>query len=282
MIRIQTQGQRGPAMPGIRGRGRALAVLIGLGVLAVVVLVVLGLSLGGLFSSPTPGPGAGDPDPATTPPPGAAPMTGPQAEIALARQPMLQLPTSAAMPHTLSARSAGPALSIPSPAQVSGGLVATGFPDTPEGALGQVVELTRAGMAGGDPVVWGRAYASLAEPGAAAAEQTPVSQDLVALRRAANMAPTGPREGMTISWNPTSAQVKGTAADERYTVACVLGELVVDYRGRVVTSGWGNCLPIRRVGDQWRVASGPPAWVAPSAWPGSNEAVAAGWREIRQ
>jgi hypothetical protein len=74
--------------------------------------------------------------------------------------------------------------------------------------------------------------------------------------------------------------VKGTTGDGSYTVACVLGEFVADHDGRVVTAGWGNCLPMRLVGGEWRIASGPTAALAPSAWPGSNEAVTAGWREI--
>jgi hypothetical protein len=74
--------------------------------------------------------------------------------------------------------------------------------------------------------------------------------------------------------------VKGTTGDGSYTVACVLGEFVADHGGRVVTAGWGNCLPMRLVGGEWRIASGPTAALAPSAWPGSSEAVTAGWREI--
>ena len=38
--------------------------------------------------------------------------------------------------------------------------------------------------------------------------------------------------------------------------------------------------PMRRVGDQWLVASGPRAWVAPATWPGSDEAVSVGYRDI--
>jgi hypothetical protein len=76
--------------------------------------------------------------------------------------------------------------------------------------------------------------------------------------------------------------VKGTSPDGSYTVACVLGEFVADSGGRVVTAGWGNCLPMRRVEDQWRIASGPTAALAPSAWPGSAAAVAAGWQEIQR
>ena len=135
-------------------------------------------------------------------------------------------------------------------------------------------------MVGADPQVWAQAYSALAEPGAAPPDQTPMHREITTMRRHANMAPTGARAGMQISWTPTSALLKGSTDDGSYVVGCVLGEIVIDYNGRVVNAGWGNCLPMRRVGDQWRVASGPPASEAPGPWPGSDEAVAVGYRDI--
>lgn len=273
-----------PDAPGSRGRRRAVLVLGAVGVLVLALLIGLVVSLSGLFTSgdslgADTAPALGSATGPDTPGQGTV-GSGPQAEAALARAPMLELPAQAVLPHALSSRSAGAALALPQPRQVSGVLVPTGFDDTTEGAIAQAIELTRAGAAGMDPQVWAQAYASLAEPGAAAPGQTPAARDMVGFRRSANMPRTGPREGMTITWAPTSAMVKGSTDDGTYTVVCVLGELVTDYKGRVASGGWGNCLPMRRVGDQWRVASGPAARVAPAAWPGSDEAVAAGYRDI--
>lgn len=274
---------RAPTGGGRDGRRRALVILTGAGVLVLALLVGVVVSLTGMFGQDEPSSTYQGP-PAPTGP-GAAGGTGagsgPEAEAALARTPMLDIPAQAAMPHTLSTRSAGPPITLPQPEQVSGVLVPTGFPDSEEGAIAQAVELARVGMAGADPQVWAQAYNSLAEPGAAEPTRTPAARNLVGLRRAANMRETGPlRADMTISWTPTSAMVKGSTDDGSYVVACVLGELVADNKGRVVTAGWGTCLPMRRVDDQWRVASGPAAADAPAAWPGSDEAVAAGYREI--
>ncbi|WP_344022057.1 hypothetical protein [Pseudonocardia kongjuensis] len=259
------------------GRRRALVVLAGAAVLVLALLVGVVVSLTSLLT----GDGAAPSGPGSAVPDGPSVGSGPQAEAALAREQMLELPIEAVSPRPLSTRTAGPPITLPEPSQVVGTLVATGFDDSEQGALAQLAELTRTGLAGGDPQTWARAYGSLAEPDAAAPEQTRVHRDLVDLRRGANMAATGPlREGMTMSWTPTSAMVKGSTDDGTYTVACVLGEFVADNQGRVVNAGWGNCLPMRRVADQWRIASGPTAAPAPSAWPGSDEAVAAGWREI--
>ncbi|NWJ69929.1 hypothetical protein HX744_05200 [Pseudonocardia sp. ICBG1122] len=191
--------------------------------------------------------------------------TATSARTALATAPMLDLPPVAL------------------PAAAPGDPLANRFPATPEGALAQLAELMRVGMAGGDPAVWERTYDAVAAPGAAPAAGTWTGRDLVDLRRGAGMSVSGPPpEGTSISWTPTAAMVKGTLDDGTYTVACVLGELVVEDRGRVVTAGWGNCLPMQRTGDRWLVAAGPTAALAPSAWPGSAEAVDAGWREIRR
>jgi hypothetical protein len=261
------------------GRTRAFLILVGVGGLLLVVAAGLIGSLPGLLST----------DERARPPGGAEPAgetvadSGPSGEAALARAPMLDLPPAAASPHTLSTRTAGPPITLPEPAQVAGSDVPTGFPPTPEGALAQVATLMTIGMAGGDPQTWARAYHSVAEDGAAPAGETWTGRDLVELRRGADMAPIGPpRPGMTISWTPTSAMVKGTTSDGSFTVACVLGEFVADYNGRVVNAGWGNCLPMRLLDGRWRIASGPTAAAAPSAWPGSAEAVAAGWQEIRR
>lgn len=263
--------------PSSGGRTRALAILGGVAVLVLAAIVWGVIALIGLFTAAEPGP-VGDPGAAATAPPTSG--SGSEAEAALARAPMPPVPAQASMPHTLSTRSAGPPITLPQPTQVSGVPVPTGFPDTPEGALAQLAELTKAGMAGADPQVWAQVYTAMAEPGAAPPEATPINNELVAMRRSANMAPTGPRAGMSLSWSPTSALVKGSTDDGSYVVGCVLGEMVADYKGRVANAGWGNCLPMRRVGGQWRVASGPTAWAGPSPWPGSDEAVSVGYRDI--
>jgi hypothetical protein len=279
---MEEQGRPGVPPTNAAGRGRAVLVLLGVGGLLLVVAAVLTGLLTGVFATGGRSRTPVDVDPADPAGPTAA-HRGAQAEAVLARAPMLDLPPSAAAPHPLTTRTAGPPITLPEPTQVAGTEVPTGFPPTPEGALAQLAELMTAGMAGGDPQTFARAYDSLAEVGAAPVAQTWTSRDLVDLRRGSNMATTGPlRAGMRISWTPTSAMVKGTSRDGSYVVACVLGEFVADSGGRIVNAGWGNCLPMRRVGDQWRVASGPTAALAPSAWPGSAAAVAAGWREIRR
>lgn len=267
--------------PDSGSRRRALLILGGAGLLVLALLVGVVASLTSMFTSN--GPTPSDPESSTSSAaPGAGAGNGPQAEEALAHAPMLVLPAAASQPHALSTRTAGAPIALPEPTRVVGERVAGGFPDSPEGALAQLVELTRAGLVGADPQTWVQAYSAVAESGAAAPEATKTYDDLVGFRRSANVRPTGPLGQMTVSWAPTSALVKGSTDDGSYVVGCVLGEFVAEARGRVVTAGFGNCLPMRRVNDQWRVASGTTAFPAPSPWPGSDEAVAAGYRELQR
>ncbi|WP_145984229.1 hypothetical protein [Pseudonocardia sp. EC080610-09] len=267
--------------PGGGSRRRALLILGGAGLLVLALLVGVVVSVTSMFTSD--GPTPSDPGSSTS---GAVPETGagngPEAEKALAHAQMLVLPEAASQPHALSTRTAGDPITLPEPTRVVGERVAGGFPDSPEGAIAQLIELTRTGLAGADPQTWAQAYSAVAEPDAAAPEATKAYDDLVGFRRAANVRPTGPLSQMNVSWAPTSALVKGSTDDGSYVVGCVLGEFVAEARGRVVTAGFGNCLPMRRVDNEWRVASGTTAFPAPSPWPGSDEAVAAGYRELQR
>ena len=77
--------------------------------------------------------------------------------------------------------------------------------------------------------------------------------------------PTGPIDGLIFTWTPTSALVKGTTDGDRYAVVCVLGELVTGLKGR-----------------RWWISPGAAAAPATLAWPGSAEAVRAGYRAVRR
>ena len=52
--------------------------------------------------------------------------------------------------------------------------------------------------------------------------------------------------------------------------------------GQTVTAGIGDCQALRWNGHRWRIAAMPLAAPAPSAWPGSEDAVSVGYRELRE
>ncbi|MDX6363231.1 MAG: hypothetical protein QOC85_2241, partial [Streptomyces sp.] len=155
-----------------------------------------------------------------------------------------------------------------------------GFPATAEGAAAQQAALMVAGLSGGDPQTYAAAYTSVALPGAPAPDTTAMFTGLQTFRSHARAAPTGPVVGLQVSWTPTSALIKGTTDGGRYAVVCVLGEMTVAANGQIASGGIGDCQALRYVDSEWRIAPGAPAAKGPSAWPGTAEAVAAGYRDI--
>jgi hypothetical protein len=62
-------------------------------------------------------------------------------------------------------------------------------------------------------------------------------------------------------------------------VACVLGEWQVTYRD-TSRAGAGDCQRLVWTDGRWWIGDGDQAAYAPSAWPGSADAVRAGWRAL--
>ena len=201
-------------------------------------------------------------------------------ENELAARPMLQLPAQAAQPQVMTTQSAGAAITLPRPTLIAGRWVPDGFPDTPEGALAQLKALNENGMSGGDPQVYARAYRDLSLPGAPDPGSTGLSAVLRSFRSHAGLAATGTMAGLEVSYQVTHGLVKGRADAGRYTVVCVLGELSVGYQGRTASAGVGDCQAMRWTVTGWRISPGALAAPASSAWPGSADAVKAGYREL--
>lgn len=199
---------------------------------------------------------------------------------ALANRPMLGLPAQAAQPQTLTTVTAGPAITLPVPTQTAGRWIPGGFPATLEGALAQLKALDENGMRGGDPQVYARAYRELSVPGAPDPRLTGLSAVLTSFRSRAGLDDTGVIPGLQVTYPVTHGLVKGSTDSGRYTVVCVLGQLSVDYQGRAVSAGVGDCQAMRWTGSGWRISPGALAAPASSAWPGSADAVKAGYREL--
>lgn len=264
--------------PEAAARRRAGLVLGGIAALILLVIVAVVAFLLGQGGDPAPVPAPGDP--AAQPPAASDGGWDVAAETALATRPMLELPDSASQPHNLSTDTAGPPIELPSPGVTSGRLVAGGFPDTPEGALAQLAALTEAALAGGDPAAYRQAYESVALPGAPAADSTVWFRNLQQLRAGAGLPRTGAVAGLDLRYRTTSGLIKGTTDGGRYAVVCVLGDYTAQYQGRSLSGGFGDCQAFRHVDGEWRISPGAAAAKAPSAWPGTAEAVAAGYRDL--
>jgi hypothetical protein len=260
-------------------QARCRASLTLLGIITVVVLAALAAVV---FAHDATGPSnasGASPGVAPTPPPGEADWAV-AAQDALATRPMLQLPPQAAQPQVMTTQTVGPAITLPQPTLMADRWIPGGFPATTEGALAQLKALNETGMKGGDPQVYARAYRELSLPGAPAPGSNGLSAVLTSFRSHAGLASTGTVADLGVTYQVTHGLVKGSTDAGRYAVVCVLGQLSVDYQGRTISAGVGDCQAMRWTGTDWRISPGALAAPASSAWPGSADAVQAGYREL--
>ncbi|OAP24189.1 MULTISPECIES: hypothetical protein [Amycolatopsis] len=255
--------------PRMQARIRLLAmVFVALAAIAAFVVIAHNRTAPVTLSGP---PGAALPNPGQLPG---------DPETALATRPMTWLPAEAAQPHPQSPRTAGPPIVLPPPSQRAGRWIPDSFPPTAEGALAQLAALNQAGLSGGDPETYDRAYAQLALQGAPSVAEAGLHVLLREFRKAAGVAAGEITDGLTVRYEVTHGLIKGTADQGHYVVACTLGQFSVDYQGQGTSVGVGDCQALRWTGSSWRISPGPRAAYASSAWPGTDESVDAGYRAL--
>lgn len=261
-------------------RGGAVALLVVAVAVGILLVAALGMllvrQLSGDDSDPTAGPAA-----SVTPGPAASGTSTQELKDALAARPMLALPVSANKPQPLVAETAGPPISIPRATQtvVPGGPpVATGFPQTPAGALAQLAAIDEAALSTTDLERVAEVYRWAAAPGAVPLERWNPHRAMSGLIRGIGDARNV--QSTTTTFQVVQGQIKGSVGTD-YVVACVLGEFTASL---TITErvGAGDCQRMVWASGRWWIGAGSPPADAPSAWPGSADAVRAGWRELRR
>ena len=263
-----------PVSPEAQRAARA-RIAASLGVFALVLLlVVVGLVWAAHQNNPADQPPAPAPPPAAAGGPAGAGGWDSAAEAAVAAAPMRGFPESAALPQTVAA-TALPVIAVPTATRINPAGVGEGFPDTVEGAVGQLAAMETVGLADLNPATFDPAYVSISLPGAPAPQSTPLGSQLAALfDQVGGAGSSGPP--VTARWQLAGAQIKGVSNQGRAAVVCVAGELAVAAvnTGQV---GTGDCQAMRWTGTDWRIAPVPAAAAAPVTWPGSTDFTVAGY-----
>ncbi|GAA5188490.1 hypothetical protein GCM10023322_39310 [Rugosimonospora acidiphila] len=270
------------------GRGRALAVLVvvavvGLSLVAGLVLLIVNAARkpAAKANPPAIAGGSATATPGTASSPTADPATGtPQdQQDALAAAPMMSLPESAAQPAPLVTASAGPPIDVPAPTVkpgAGGPPVPTGFPETPEGAIGQLAAIDEAALSTTDVGKAHEVYTWAAMPGAVSEADWTPSAGVTSINQS-----MGDDAGQAIVvFQAVEGQIKGTVGAD-FVVACVLGEWDVT-QAQLARSGAADCQRMVWSDGRWRIGPGDqPAFPSP-VWPGSAESVRAGWRAFNR
>jgi len=170
---------------------------------------------------------------------------------------------------------AGPTLQIPPATGAGPAGVASEFPRTPEGAVGQLAAIGTAVLQGMSIPYANDVYTGWALPGGVGMEQWPMTVNVQAFLDAARIRQ---EENMaaTVIAVPAAGQVKGVDARD-WAVACVLFEVHATITVEA-QMGYGYCERMQWHNGRWMIAPGASPARAPSTWPGSELSIRAGWR----
>ena len=196
---------------------------------------------------------------------------------AIAAAPMLAASPEAGRSGT-PANSPAPAITIPPAGKVGPARIATGFPQTPEGAIGQLAAIETTVLQSMSIAQARTVYRAWSVPDAPPVQ----SWELIANIQAflgSGAGQYGDDLTVVVVAAPVAAQVKGLDGQD-WVVACVL----LDVKARIATAAriaYGHCARMQWStdnGGRWVIASGTAPARAPSTWPGTDLASEAGWR----
>lgn len=260
--------------PGPWSRGRLLGILAVAATVVVILLAGLGYAIylaivgvgsAGAEAAPVDTGGHG----------GHETAQGASQRDAIAARPMLDVPAGAAQPTEAVAGQSRP-IQIPVDSGVAGpALVATGFPRTPQGAIGQLAQIDVAVLTAMNTRTAREVYSAWALPGGVAADEWWTAAAVESFLAGSGME-QGIASGAAIEVEPAAALVKGTDGPEWATV-CVLSKLTATYRSEAAVA-WAHCERMQWVGGRWMIAPGQPPAAPPATWPGTELAAEAGWR----
>jgi hypothetical protein len=167
-------------------------------------------------------------------------------------------------------------IEIPAPTVLDGPAgVATGFPQTPEGAVGQFAAIEQAVLESMSLPHARAIHAVWVRPGGPGFEQWTLTRNVTSFLTSARQGGVEKDLTTVVSAAPVAGLVKGVDGPS-WTLACVL----LDVQAWIKTEsrmGYGMCARMEWVEGGWQIAAGAEPATAPSAWPGSKAAAAAGW-----
>ena len=260
------------------GRAKVLALLMAGALAGLLLLVGLGLALFYAVDPPARAAesGSGSPARATTRPgdPGSARRAH---RDTLAADPMPTAPADAAQPSVLSARDPGFIL-LPRATIVGPAGVPAGFAHTPAGALAQLAGIDTTAL---DSASLGVAravidhWAAVGGPNGATWSGVRALADFLS---AAGLS-SGKAPGLALSATPLMGLVKASDGGD-WVVVCVDFEVDASL-ARTARVAVADCARMAWAGDRWVIGPGAEPAPAPSMWPGTQTAIDAGYKELR-
>ncbi|WP_348633804.1 hypothetical protein [Blastococcus sp. CT_GayMR19] len=207
----------------------------------------------------------------------AAPAADMSQQDALATAPMPTADPDDALPGPVSRQAAG-VLELPRATGMGPADVPTGYPRTPEGSLAQLAAIDVTAMQSGSMDGVRRVITEWAAQGGPTPETWSGVDGMASLLSAAGLSGAGSPQ-LAIVVRPVMGLIKGTVGED-FAVVCVNFEftVTVEQTSRIAIA---DCQRMAWVGDRWVIGPGDEPAPAPSVWPGTEAAIAAGWRDLR-
>ena len=179
----------------------------------------------------------------------------------------------------------GAVVTVPTGVEMGPATVMTGFPRTPEGAVAQLAQIEVSVLQAMSLPLTAEIHAAWSLPGSVTLRQWALTghvSSFLAATAETNPAAAGPTvvkdPAISVTVTPVGASIKAVDGPD-WAVACVLSTISAVYRQHRETS-LGHCERMQWAGGRWLIAPGTPPAPAPSTWPGTEVATAAGWRPL--
>ena len=204
---------------------------------------------------------------------------GPARRDAIAAAAMLAVPPEASRSGTPSARQRL-TLTLPPAGKVGPADVPTGFPQTPEGAIGQLAAIETTVLQGMSIDRAHQVHAAWSTTNAVPVEAWELTGNIQAFLSSGAGQYADSIHAAVVA-TPIAAQVKGVDEAD-WVLACVL----LDVKAQISTQAriaYGHCERMQwttQDGGRWVIGDGPAPARAPSTWPGTDLAGQAGWKTL--
>ena len=206
-----------------------------------------------------------------------SPPEAADARTELAERPMVAVDDDAAQPGPLSTEPFE-VITLPPPTRLGPEGVSSGFPQTPEGALAQLVAIDQAALQSASVPAAQQIIDAWAVPGGPNGETWTGVQAVAQLLEAAGLTGSG-SPALTVSATPEMGLIKGTVGDD-FVVACV-DFVVTASMTQTARVAAADCQRMEWVDGRWMIGSGPEPAPAPSVWPGTKDAQRVGYKLLR-
>lgn len=198
---------------------------------------------------------------------------------ALADKPMATVNEDASHPGPVSTSDPGTPIILPAATSIGPAQVPTGFPRTPQGAMAQLAAIDQTALQSGTLAGAREVIRTWALPGGPTANSWSGVRAMAEFFNAAGLSGGG-NSRLAIVATPLMGLIKGSVGAD-FVLPCVDFEIDVTLQ-QTSRGAAADCQRMVWTGARWMIGPGSEPAPPPSVWPGTDTALAVGYRDLRQ